>query len=822
MGRYPLAVLGGLIVFVLGLGFLSGLRPAQAGPLPRAEMAVDLGVAVSRGGVSAVAGEVLTYSIDFWNNGPDISQGTLLTVVLPIGSTFSGASLDGAPQTPVRNGSDFRVLSLGDTQQGTVELAVRLAPVVEPSGQVTLTARIDAAEPDSDPSNNESSDVADLAAPDLVLQKDLDTSVSIPAPGGVITYVLSVRNQGAATADPFTLTDPLPAGLAFLAAETGEGLPLTPTVRGQQVAIVGPSLEAGGEYVVHIGASVSLSVAAGTILTNTAALTATGPDLDLTNHTASLGTELLVEVPDPFVSLSSWGDDEVGLPKILQLSYGNAGGLDAQGVVVSVTLPVSLTYSGTSGTMAPTVQGRTLVWSLGTLGRYTEVAEPINISTTINSAGTIRVGAGITGTNGDSAPENNQAMIGFEAGFLSAPRFLLPTKGSVLPRPSLIGEARADSTLNLYVDGRFYVAGPTGGDATFWITGTVPITNGDHVFTATSQLGAVVSPASDPITLTVVDYLRIDPMRTKLHDVPLGAVGSFETPFLRGDQTIQIAIVDCASPVSVTLTITQTDSNDEIVSRREYTPTVTNAAAREYTFLINIAPETADVEVIYGYTCDRGNVAGGQSGARAAAGAGAQPVASGGRSLAAGEPRSQEGLICRIFGGFDFAGASGLCPPPPPPKPKFPPFQPPRRPIDPDGFVYDAAIAATKPITRALITNAWVTLTVRTEEGTWVLWNGAEVNGQVNPQYTDGTHPDKVLTPGYYSFFVFPGEYRVSARAPGYKPYDSDIIRVVSTPVTLHVPMQRLQGNPTGGQAGPAPGGPGRVYLPLVNRRNTS
>jgi hypothetical protein len=84
---------------------------------------------------------------------------------------------------------------------------------------------------------------------------------------------------------------------------------------------------------------------------------------------------------------------------------------------------------------------------------------------------------------------------------------------------------------------------------------------------------------------------------------------------------------------------------------------------------------------------------------------------------------------------------------------------------------------------------------------------------QANPQYTDGKYPDKVTRPGYFSFLVPSGDYRLQASAPGYVPFESPVLHVLNTPVTLNIGMQR-----------PGDGGvcaaPARQYLflPQVRR----
>jgi hypothetical protein len=90
-------------------------------------------------------------------------------------------------------------------------------------------------------------------------------------------------------------------------------------------------------------------------------------------------------------------------------------------------------------------------------------------------------------------------------------------------------------------------------------------------------------------------------------------------------------------------------------------------------------------------------------------------------------------------------------------------------------------------------------------------WNALEFD-QVNPQFTDSKYPDKVQKPGYYSFLVPSGDYRIQVVAPGYLPFESQVLHVTSFPVTLNVPMKRP------GDVGECVLPVHRVYLPIIRR----
>jgi uncharacterized repeat protein (TIGR01451 family) len=94
-----------------------------------------------------------------------------------------------------------------------------------------------------------------------------------PAAGGPVTYTLTLTNRGPSPATGVTVTDPLPSGLAFGSASTGQG---SCGAHGQTVTCNLGTVAAGGTAIFTITANVSAS-AAGTTVQNTATASANEP-----------------------------------------------------------------------------------------------------------------------------------------------------------------------------------------------------------------------------------------------------------------------------------------------------------------------------------------------------------------------------------------------------------------------------------------------------------------------------------------------------------------------------------------------------------------
>jgi uncharacterized repeat protein (TIGR01451 family) len=113
--------------------------------------------------------------------------------------------------------------------------------------------------------------------------------------------------------------------------------------------------------------------------------------------------------------------------------------------------------------------------------------------------------------------------------------------------------------------------------------------------------------------------------------------------------------------------------------------------------------------------------------------------------------------------------------------------------IDPDGYLYDQSLVDSgSAVSDSLILNGVVTAYVKVGEN-WQIWP-AHIYGQTNPQYTDGSSVDGVLTPGYYSFLTPSGKYRIEASAAGYQPFQSEVLTVITTPVHLDIGLQPVTG----------------------------
>src|SRR4030095_12101986 len=195
-----------------------------------------------------------------------------------------------------------------------------------------------------------------FAVSDLSLTKT-DSPDPVTA-GNNLTYTITVTNNGPDTASNASWSDLLPPGTTFVSLSTVSGWTnTTPAVgSGGTVSSSNPSF-AMGSAVFTLVVKVNSSVAAGTVLTNTATVTSSTGDGMPGNQsgtamtTVAASADLMVtkvDMPDPV---------QAGGNLTYTITVTNAGPSDAASVTLSDTLPAGTTFvsfSAPAGWMSTT------------------------------------------------------------------------------------------------------------------------------------------------------------------------------------------------------------------------------------------------------------------------------------------------------------------------------------------------------------------------------------------------------------------------------------------------------------------------------------
>ncbi|MCP4362740.1 MAG: DUF11 domain-containing protein, partial [Chloroflexi bacterium] len=241
---------------------------------------------------------------------------------------------------------------------------------------------------------------------DLQIGKTVDNSN--PSAGGIIVYTVVVTNAGSEATTGVVISDTLPLSVTFVSSYTSQGLYDNSTGAWHVGTINGGDTTA----TLRITATIDAGTAGATI-TNVAAITASAlADLNSSNNVATA----TLTVKDADLAMSKWVTPTIrreGQTIIYTLVVTNAGPDSTSNIIVSDTLPISVTYISQGGTgVYNSLSG---VWSVGTtLNKDDRVTMTITATVNSGTAGqSITNTATISAAEGETNSGNNLASASF-------------------------------------------------------------------------------------------------------------------------------------------------------------------------------------------------------------------------------------------------------------------------------------------------------------------------------------------------------------------------------------------------------------------------
>jgi uncharacterized repeat protein (TIGR01451 family) len=334
----------------------AGATPVAAQRQAVVATAPTLMLSVEESQEPVAPGGPLTYTLVFANRGTSHALGVVLDVTLPDGVSFAGASDGGTLAGGVVS---WTLGTVNAGESGRRYLAVQVDAGVA-SGTVLLAeAEIrDAGPPVRSARAAETTAVS--PATSLRLEK---TAFPDPAqPGELLTYTITVANQGAAALTGVVLTDEVPAGVSLSQSNTEGGTcPSGICGSGALVAWDLGTLAPGQSVTRRVRMGVSGVAADGAIILNNAKVTAAGTATALVERAV-----IVEETPTLILSLEESQEPVApGGPLTYTLVFANRGTSHALGVVLDVTLPDGVSFAGASD--GGTLTGGVVSWTLGTV-----------------------------------------------------------------------------------------------------------------------------------------------------------------------------------------------------------------------------------------------------------------------------------------------------------------------------------------------------------------------------------------------------------------------------------------------------------------------
>jgi uncharacterized repeat protein (TIGR01451 family) len=230
-----------------------------------------------------IAGGTITYQVTVDNSSATASPATSITLAIPAGTTFTGATgtITGCAPTPATGPASVVCTVPAMAADGRVTAAVNLQ--TSTAGTFTLNVSVPTAN-DPDTANNVAGQSTTVTA-GANMRLQLAGPATAPA-GGIINYTFTATNLGPSVATNETFTFPIPTGLVDVVPPPG----CTLSGSTYSCLIPGP---------IAVGSSVTLPFSAQISAGNTSTITAIGtvagstpPDGDLSNNTATLNTTI--------------------------------------------------------------------------------------------------------------------------------------------------------------------------------------------------------------------------------------------------------------------------------------------------------------------------------------------------------------------------------------------------------------------------------------------------------------------------------------------------------------------------------------------------
>jgi uncharacterized repeat protein (TIGR01451 family) len=380
--------------------------------------AADLSVTKDDSPDPVVAGGTITYTITVTNNGPGTVGHIVLTDDIPAGTTLSSIT---GPQSTSCNTPDP---GSGGTIECTIpsiangDAAVFIMKVNVLTGQddgttITNTASVDSStNTDPNPGNDQATATTTVnASADLVVSNQ-DAPDPVPA-SSPLKYTIDVANNGPSGAHDVTFDDSLPAGTTFVSLSAPAGFNCsTPAVGAAgTVSCTGGTVDLGGVQF-ELVVKVSSGVVPGTVLSDTATVSASTPDPDPGHESSTATTTVSSAAADLAVSKTGPATASRGGDMTYTIELENKGPSDAANVTLTDTLPASTSFKSLDSDPGFTcTTGATVTCSASSLagGAKATFKLGVHVDTNASPGSTISNTASASTTTTDGTGNNNSS-----------------------------------------------------------------------------------------------------------------------------------------------------------------------------------------------------------------------------------------------------------------------------------------------------------------------------------------------------------------------------------------------------------------------------
>jgi uncharacterized repeat protein (TIGR01451 family) len=508
------------------------------GPCP----GVDLALGLSTLQPVVTVGSNLTYNITVTNLGPDNANGIVMNQTLPSGVTFISAT---SSQGTTSHSGNLVTCNLGNLNVGA-RARINVTVIPTSVGTAFSTATVGGTQQELDLSNNSATLSTLVVAPSSDLGVAMIATPNPVANGAVLTYTVSVTNNGPSAASSVVLTNVLPTSVILNSASVSQG---TFVSSGNAIVCNLGVISSGGSAVVNI---IVTPTALGAIIASaTVAATQTDP---VPGNNTSIAMATVSPAADLGVTLvTSPGSVIFGSNFLYGIIVTNRGPNTATGVTLNDTLPSGLGFiSAIASQGTITSSGNFLTFNVGSLGNGGVATATITMAATNN--GTFNSTVNVSASQADPNLADNSASVKVK---VAAPFTNIVAIGAKLLSESIapangaidVGET---VTVSLALQNNGNVSSIPNLTATLQSGGGVTAPSGSQLYGALTPGGAAVSK---PFTFTaagtnggtITATLRLQDGTNNLPSV----VFNFPLPLVNGFANTNAIIIPDSGPASL-------------------------------------------------------------------------------------------------------------------------------------------------------------------------------------------------------------------------------------------------------------------------------
>ena len=236
------------------------------------------------------------------------------------------------------------------------------------------------APPQAQPSGGFVAKLTDAELPQADMNITMEDDPEPVEQGALLTYTITVANQGPNTATGVTVTDKLPPRFSLTGVSASQG-----TCQGELLVCQLGTVNVGGQATITITGNL---LAAQITLTNSASVLSALPDPNVSNNSVKVLTEVIAPPGGPMADLSLVKNDDpnpatLGVPFTYTLEITNNGPDTATNVIVTDTLPRGFSLGQVTLTQGTCTGNRELICQLGSLETESTATVTLSVISTI-------------------------------------------------------------------------------------------------------------------------------------------------------------------------------------------------------------------------------------------------------------------------------------------------------------------------------------------------------------------------------------------------------------------------------------------------------